>query len=106
MTDMLELHLGHSRIDDDALELMSRMKGLKSCDLSSTRATGAGVRKLVGLEHLSLLRLNQLSITDADVAVLATMKGLKHIELNHTQVTEAGFRRLTKAGIDRWNIEP
>jgi Leucine-rich repeat (LRR) protein len=106
MTDMQHLFLGYSRIDDNALELISRMKCLESCDLSATRVTGAGVRKLVELENLSLLRLNQLSITDADVAVLVSMKGLKHVELNHTQVAESGFKQLSKAGIDRWNIVP
>ena len=104
MTDMRWLFLDGTQVDDASLDHIARMKNLEGFKISGTRVTDAGLKKLVGFEHLRWLTLNDLPLSDSAIPLLTAMKGLKDVEMNGTKVTAAGFQQLSEAGIKRVNV--
>lgn len=115
------INLRHSKLTDEDLQAVGRMKNLKSLDIGNTQITSMGVKYLgelkelrelslwhtritkdgglgaiEGLPHLRSLELDETRIDDRAVVPLARMKSLEYTELWHTDVTAAGVDRLRK----------
>jgi Leucine-rich repeat (LRR) protein len=110
-----------SAISDAACETLAAFEQLAFLDVSSTRVTTGGVRRLAGLrrlEHLDLgdldldddavlalaplAKLRSLSlcdsrrITDRTVDALAQLTALERLDLGGTQLTARGIERLAE----------
>jgi len=105
MRGMTNVYASDTEIDDRAIAVLRRMKGLTVLHISGTQITAAGLNGLGGLAELAWLQVNDLPMTDETVAVLVTLPKLEHIEMNRTLVTPAGEALLAAAGIQRVNIE-
>ncbi len=74
--------------------------------LSGTKVTGSGLKHLVGLPKLRILRLENTPLGDNAVAGLAGLKVLKSLDLEGSKVTAEGLARLQAARPDLAIIEP
>jgi Leucine-rich repeat (LRR) protein len=74
-------------------EGLVHLEGLKITDLHvhSTKVTGAGLRRLTGLQSLGL---QGAAFTDADLAHLRGLTKLKRLNLSKTAITDAGLVHL------------
>ena len=115
------ISLRHSKLTDEELKIVGRMRNLKILDVGNTLVTSAGLqylseltelRKLnlwhtqitedgglAALEKLPLLEsleLDETRLDDRAVVPLARMKSLRYTELWHTDLTAAGIARLKK----------
>ena len=72
------------------------LRNLKVLDLSKTKITDAGIKKLLPLQNLKWLLLAETSISDAGLEQLAPLTELGRLTLNKTKVTAAGMAKLEK----------
>ncbi len=68
---------------------------LKAVSLSKTAATDAGVARLKGCQHLTVLDLDGTAVTDDGLVHLKGLKTLTQLDLSRTAVTDAGVAHLT-----------
>ena len=73
------------------------LQNLKVLDLSKTKITDAGVKKLLPLKNLKWLLLAETSISDAGLDQLAPLTELGRLTLNKTKVTAAGIAQLKRS---------
>ena len=90
------LKLGNTKITDNALKSVSKLKNLTRLDLDQTAVTDAGLTNLSGLKHLERLNLYGTKITDKGLPELAKLKQLKTLYLWQTGVTPQGIEALKK----------
>ena len=68
-----------------------------SLNLNFTKITDEGLKELPKLKQLTYLRLFSTQITDSSLKELAKLKQLTSLNLNNTKVTKAGVAELQKA---------
>ena len=115
------ISLRHSKLTDEELKMVGRMRNLREVDLGNTQVTSAGLQHLSELTELRKLNLWHTRITgdgglaaieklpvlesleldetrldDRAIVLLARMKNLRYTELWHTDVTAAGIVRLKR----------
>lgn len=81
-------------IDDNDLQHLSGLTGLKYLGLGSTQIKGPGLLYLSGLKSLEALVLGRTEISDDNLKHLAGLKSLKRLDLSSTKVTDAGLVHL------------
>jgi len=91
------LKLGNTKISDNALKSVGKLKNLTRLSLDQTAVTDAGLSNLNGLKHLEHLNLYGTKITDAGLKSLAGLKTLKTLYLWQTAVTPAAVAALKKS---------
>jgi hypothetical protein len=87
--------LSPTRIDDDLMALIARLKGLKRLSLSGVQVTPRGlalVSQLSQLEHL----FTPKGMSDAGMAEIAKIQSLKDLNVFHDRMTDEGLRSLGK----------
>jgi hypothetical protein len=83
------------RIDDAEFEYIAgHFAYLQILDASHTRITDEGLRHIARLKHLQTLGLNGRPITDDGLKTIGKMTGLRRLSLNNTQITDAGLVHL------------
>ena len=90
------LDLARSKVTDEGMKIVSRMKQLEQLHLENTSITDAGVARLAGLTELDYLNLYGTKITDASLAHLSDMRNLRKLYLWQTEVTPEEARRFQK----------
>lgn len=89
-----ELTASDSSWSDEDCEVIARMSGLTSLDLSnSSGVTDVGIASLARLSKLESLFLNGTSISDESLEALATLPSLAFLSVGGT-VTDEGLERL------------
>lgn len=109
--------LAHSGVSDLALDIISHHAMISDIDLSDTKISDDGLRKLValplrivrlsdtrigdtGARHLSeiktveILNINGTKITDMGIKSLATLPRLRHLNISHTSTTSQSLAEL------------
>ena len=93
-------------IDDNDLQHLSGLTGLKYLGLSSTQIKGPGLLHLSGLKSLEAVRLGRTEISDDSLKHLAGFKSLKRIGLRGAKVTDAGLVHLRNlSSLERISLE-
>jgi hypothetical protein len=90
-------HLGeHALSGDAALSEMKSLKKLRRLLLSGEeiRITDAGLKHLVGLTELEMLRLSSIGVNDTGLKEIKRLKNLNELDLELTAVTDAGMEEL------------
>ncbi len=82
------------RFGDSYVPLLDAFPTLERLDLSKTRITDAGAKRLPQLPALTELNLSDTDITDVSLADLRKFKSLRRLDLDGTQITDAGIREL------------
>jgi hypothetical protein len=88
------LALGHTKVTDEGLRELARLKSLQSLHLYSADVTDAGLKELAALKNLQSLYLGSTKVTDAGLKKLAGLKSLQSLYLYSTEVTDAGLKEL------------
>ena len=88
------LSLAKTRITDDALASVGRMKKLTKLDLNGTEITDDGLKSLAELSELRSLNLHSTAVTDKGVQMLGQLKNLERIYLWNSRVTPEGVSML------------
>jgi internalin A len=98
-----QLKLRGSRITDRAIDSLVDAKfTFEWLDLTNTRVTDAGVKRLSAFKKLYFLWLNGTAITDASVKEIARLEKLQSLHLNGTAITDACMREI--AGLKQMNV--
>jgi len=94
MTNLEELTIVNTSVDDGGLRHLKNAKQLKSMDLEESRVTGTGFEHLSGLQKLKTLCVAKSPVTDMGLRQIAAFKGLYTLLLIDTQVSDAGLEYL------------
>lgn len=93
-------------INDNDLQHLSGLTGLKYLGLSSTQIKGPGLLHLSGLKSLEALHLGRTEISDDSLKHVARLKSLKRLVLSSTKVTDAGLVHLRNlSSLERLSLE-
>jgi len=93
-TQAISFSWNRCNIDDNDLQHLSGLTGLKYLGLDSTQIKGPGLLHLSGLKSLEALRLGYTEISDDSLKHLAGLKSLKRLDLGGTKVTDDGLIHL------------
>ena len=111
--NLSEVQMTRTKVGDDGIKILSKMKGLKSLNLRDTRLTDTAVGYISGLEYLTKLDLSECTepgITDACASEIAKMKNLKSLNLWATGFSDegveelTGMKNLTRLNLDKTNV--
>ncbi|MEI8376184.1 MAG: SUMF1/EgtB/PvdO family nonheme iron enzyme [Planctomycetota bacterium] len=94
MKQLLSLNLSETQVTDCGLENLKQMKGLHHLDLSDTQVTDRGLQRLSDLTKIHSLKLNRIGITDTGLVHLNRMKEIRELTFRGTKVTSAGVKPL------------
>lgn len=92
-----ELNLAGTKVTDEGLAVLARMKNLHRLHLERTGVTDAGLANLTDLPSLEYLNLYGTSVTDDGLQQLKALKSLKELFLWQSKVTDAGAQRLKQS---------
>jgi uncharacterized membrane protein/mono/diheme cytochrome c family protein len=90
------LKLGDTKVSDQALRSVARLKNLTRLSLEHTTVSDAGVGSLKDLHQLQNLNLVGTKVSDQSVEALGQLKQLRTLYLWQTQFTPAGVEKLRK----------
>ena len=97
MTNLVEVTLWNTTVDDAGLANLHGLSHLKSLNLGLTQVTDAGLVHLQDLTSLEVLDLGDTQVTDAGLAHLRQLTNLKQLDLSDTQVSADGVAKLQQA---------
>ncbi|MBT6157041.1 MAG: protein kinase [Planctomycetaceae bacterium] len=88
--------LKNGEVDDDGLKFLIGLDKLLVLRLSETNVTDEGIACLGGLTSLPVLDLSYTKVTDAGLKHLKNLKGLKQLDLANTQITDLGLAHVKR----------
>ncbi len=92
---VVSLDLTNSKVTDEGLGLLLRMKNLEKLNLEGTKSvTVDGIAKLKALEKLSYLNLVRVQMDDTLIDTLIGMENLREVYLYQSGLTEDAMARL------------
>lgn len=91
LTKLSTLHLGWTRVTGKELHPFA---ALKTLDIRHSPVTDEGLKSIGQLKLLSSLQFAHNHISDADMKSLSGLKELKELSLAGTRVTEVGLREI------------
>jgi hypothetical protein len=98
-----DLWLQGSNIDDACVQAISRIEGLETLFLASSRPRVPSLRALRKLPHLKVLSLRYTKgATESVLAEVAQLPRLKELELSMSDISDSGLRELAKCPELRW----
>lgn len=90
----LRVYLTGRRVTDSTLDLLGELKDLRHLELSDTRVTDDGIRRLRHLTGLRSLYLDGVAITDEGLSSLVSLKDLECLVFMDTRITGTGLAGL------------
>lgn len=103
--DIQELNLHGTDVSDEALHHVTRLTGLRSIDLRSTRISDAGLEGFDALVNLEEVWLDAIGVNregfgvgDGAMRWLGRLPKLRTINLRYAKVTDAGLAELVHCG--------
>ena len=91
------LRIGQTRVTDAGLEhAIGNLTQLDQLDLSNTKVTDAGLKRLASLTELTQLELRKTKITDTGLEHLRRLPRLQWLQLQGTRITDVGLEQLTQ----------
>jgi hypothetical protein len=91
------LDLSRTKVTDQVLGAIKKMKHLTWLGLRNTAVTNQGVKQLKSMQFLRYLNLSGSKVTDGAMKDLSAMKNLEEIYLWNSEVTDKGVESLRKA---------
>ncbi len=94
LTGLKHLDLSKSQITDVGLAKLANLVNLEELNLSGTAVVGPGLEALHSLKNLTRLDLSQTQITDQALNFATVFEALESLELSHTSITDQGLKHL------------
>ena len=91
------LKLGDTKVSDQTLAEIAKLKNLQKLHLENTAVTDAGLKNLKNLPYLEYINLVGTAVSDAGLKELAACKALKQVYLWQSKATDAGVAALKQA---------
>ena len=89
LRQLIYVDVGHTKVTDAGMAKLAELPRLRSLTIHSLPITDDGVAKLRGLRNLVYLNLSATKITDRSAEHLAAMPALTHVYLNVTDVSDS-----------------
>ena len=96
LAKVTELYLAGTKITDEDLKSLSKVKNLELLALQGTQISNAGLKEVAKLRKLRSLGLNGTKITDGALKEVVKLRHLNNIGLSGTQITDEGLEELAK----------
>jgi uncharacterized membrane protein len=90
------LKLGGTKITDNGLKEIARLKNLTKLHLEHTGVTDQGIAQIKTLPHLEYLNIIDTKIGDAGLKSIATLKGLRSIYVWQSAVTDSAVAQTAR----------
>lgn len=94
LTDLRELNLTLTPVDDSALKHLAELSELRTLGLASTKVTGTGFEHLKGLTNLENVNLHFTPVNDAGLKAISQLPLTGRLWLGHTHFTDEGAKHL------------
>ena len=91
------LKLGDTKVSDQTLAEIAKLKNLQKLHLENTAVTDAGLKNLKNLPYLEYINLVGTAVSDAGLKDLTACKSLKQVYLWQSKATDAGVAALKQA---------
>jgi Ran GTPase-activating protein (RanGAP) involved in mRNA processing and transport len=91
---IIEINADGSPITKGALTNIDRLTNLKQLRLNHTKMDDEACQKIASLSSLEVLALGDTQVTDVGVAAISALQNLKHLELTNCLLSENGFRAI------------
>jgi len=92
---VIEVQINQRDISDADLGELARFSQLKMLSVTlESKVTGAGLKKLAGLQHLQKVDLWNSEVTDEGLKGVGSLKHLRSLSLQATQITGSGMKEL------------
>jgi uncharacterized membrane protein len=90
------LKLGNTKISDNALKDIAKLKNLTKLHLEHTTVTDKGIAELKSLPHLEYLNMMDTKVGDTGLKTIAGIKGLRSVYIWQSAVTDSGISQTSK----------
>ncbi len=87
LTNLRQLRLASTKIDNEACQKIAQVTSLEVLVLNSTQVNDVGVAALSGLQNLKHLELNNCLLTPNGFAAIGQFPSLEFIAIEHTNMT-------------------
>lgn len=94
LPNLLDIDLANTKITNDELSSLAKLKALKVIDLSGTGISTQGIEHLKDLSQLEELNLKDTKIDNNSLAVIAGLRNLQKLYLDNTAITGSGLATL------------
>lgn len=94
MPALQELKIGYTRVTDNALDAVAKMRSLRKLSLQRNKISSAGVARLADSPGLSELSLKETKVDDDVFAALTKCKRLTALNLAKTKISDKGVSAL------------
>ncbi|TDE13858.1 c-type cytochrome domain-containing protein [Dyadobacter psychrotolerans] len=88
------LKLGGTKITDEGMKAISKLKNLNKIHLEHTAVTDAGIVSLKDLPHLQYINLVDTKISDAGLRNIASLKSLRSVYVWKSAVTDSAVSQV------------
>jgi Leucine-rich repeat (LRR) protein len=96
LKNLESLILRTTEITDEGLKEVAKLEKLEELSLYTTQITDAGLKEVTKLQNLKTLGLGKTKITDEGLKELAKLKNLEELGLSATQITDVGLKEVAK----------
>jgi Leucine-rich repeat (LRR) protein len=91
LTQLKDLDLSDSPIDDAGLKAAAGFRNLDTLLLGHSAVTDAGMAHIAALPRLRLLFLERTRVGDAGLGLLCDLRGIHLLQLSETDLTDTGL---------------
>jgi len=96
-SNISHLDLSRTKVNDQVMGTVKKMKHLTWLGLRSTGVTNLGIKQLKNMQFLRYLNLSGTKVSDGAIKDLAALKDLEEVYLWNSEVTDKGIESLRKA---------
>jgi N-acyl-D-aspartate/D-glutamate deacylase/Leucine-rich repeat (LRR) protein len=93
---LTDLDLNDTRIRDEGMKALERLKHLQTLSLRDTLITDEGLKSITGLTELTALDLYGVKMTDAGLRALSGLHKLRKLNVLGAQITDDGLDALAR----------
>jgi Leucine-rich repeat (LRR) protein len=92
--EVVWVKLDETKVTDDDLRLIGKLRGVTSLSLNFTAISDQGLAQIAQMSQLKYLGLSRTRITSRGIRDLAEMKDLQNLHIDGTQVDDGGLETI------------
>lgn len=96
MTNMKELYLGNTAIDDSGIAYLKGLTNLEKLNIGQTGVTDKSMPVLLGMQNLKELQIGQSDVTSASLDTISKLNALTHLDIPNTKIGDRNIAELQR----------